>query len=339
MKLDFAPVTNAYQRLSSRERRLLEGAVGVMLAFVFYSFVWEPLQDSQVQLAKRIQLKQRELAEMQQMRDEYLELMNQFELRQKIIERADPKFSLFPHIESTVMQVLGGRDKIASMNPQNKDLGGAYREESVELKLNGISLQQLEDLMYHIEKGGEPLRLTRLQVKKRARDPQTFDIIATVSMLKALDAGKVPHAGDKAAEPAAAKPGEEETGEQPAAPPGDQAPQQPAGEPPAAGGPAAAAPEGAAAPAAPVQPAGRPPVAAVPPEGGVPPAAPALPAAQVPAGAPPQNAAPPAAPAQPAGRAPAPAPPPNAAQPAAPAPAAAPAVQQPEPRSSGQKEG
>jgi len=334
MKLDFAPVTSAYQRLSSRERRLLEGAVGVMLAFAFYSFVWEPLQDSQVQLAKRIELKQRELAEMQQMRDDYLELMNQFELRQKIIEKADPKFSLFPHIESTVMQVLGGREKIASMNPQNKDLGGAYREESVELKLNGVSLQQLEDLMYHIEKGGEPLRLTRLQVKKRARDPQTFDIIATVSMLKALDAGKVPHAGDKAVEPAAAKPGEEETGEQPAAPPGEQAPQQP-GEQPPAGGAAAGAPEGAAPSAAPAQPAGQPPVAAVPPQGVVPPAVPAQPAVQGPAGAPPQKAAPPAVPAQPAERAPAPAPPQNAAQPAAPAPA----VQQPEPRSSGQEEG
>jgi hypothetical protein len=331
MKLDIAPVANAYQRLSSRERRLLEGSVGVMLAIAFYSFVWQPLQDSQVQLAKRIQLKQRELAEMQQMRDDYLELMNQFELREKIIEKADPKFSLFPHIESTVMQVLGGRDKIASMNPQNKDLGGAYREESVELKLNGISLQQLEDLMYHIEKGGEPLRLTRLQVKKRARDPQTFDIIATVSMLKALDAGKVPHAGDKAVEPAAGKAGEEETGEQPAAPPEELAPQQP-GAQPQAGAPAIGAPEGAAQPPGPVQPAGQPPAAA-PPQDAVPPAVPAQPAA----GAPPQNAAGPAVPARPAGRAPAAAPPPNGVQPAAPA-AEAP-VQQPEPRSSGQRNG
>jgi hypothetical protein len=126
------------------------------------------------------------------MREAYLDLLSQFELRQKIIEKADPKFSLFPHIESTVSQVLGGRDKIASMNPQNKDLGGAYREESVELKLNGVSLQQLVDLMYHIEKGPEPLRLTRLQVKKRAREPQNFDVTATVSMLKKLDAGKAP---------------------------------------------------------------------------------------------------------------------------------------------------
>lgn len=225
MKLDLSPITNAYQRLSSRERRLLEGAIGVMVAIAFYSLVWQPLQDSQVELAKRIQSKQRDLIEMQQMRDTYLDLLNQFELRQKIIEKADPKFSLFPHIESTVSQVLGGRDKIASMNPQNKDLGGAYREESVELKLNGVSLQQLEDLMYHIEKGAEPLRLTRLQVKKRARDPQTFDITATVSMLKALDAGKGSRAAEKGSEQATGKSPEQPTGQSPEQP-AEQAPEQ-----------------------------------------------------------------------------------------------------------------
>ena len=96
-------------------------------------------------------------------------------------------------------QVLGGREKIASMNPQNKDLGGAYREDSVELKLNGVSLQQLVDLMYHIEKGAQPLRLTRLQVKKKPRDPSSFDVTATVSMLKSLEA--------KPPEPAPAAPG------------------------------------------------------------------------------------------------------------------------------------
>src|SRR5262245_40121049 len=81
------------------------------------------------------------------------------------------------------------------MNPQNKDLSGTYREESVELKLNGVSLQQLVDLMYKIEKGAQPLRMTRLQIKKRPREPQTFDVTATVSMLKALEPGKAPDKG------------------------------------------------------------------------------------------------------------------------------------------------
>lgn len=185
MKLDPTPLLAAYQRLSSRERLLVGLATGAVLVIALYSFVWEPLDEGRAMLARRIQVKKAELAEMQRMREDYLALLNQFELRQKIIERADPKFSLFPHIEATVGQVVG-REKIASMNPTNKDIEGVYREESVEIKLNGISLQQLTDLTYRIEKSPQPLRVTRMQIKKRLREPQSFDVTATVSMLKAL---------------------------------------------------------------------------------------------------------------------------------------------------------
>ncbi|MEO8603630.1 MAG: type II secretion system protein GspM [bacterium] len=185
MRFDLSQLTAAYQRLSARERTLVGVVVGVVLVMGLYTLVWQPLEDGRTQLSKRIQTRQRDLVEMQHMRETYLELMNQYELREKIIEKADPKFSLFPHIEATVGEVVG-REKIASMNPQNKEIGGAYREESVEIKLNGITLDQLTDLMYRIEKGAQPLRLTRLQVKKRVREPQNFDVVATVAMLKAL---------------------------------------------------------------------------------------------------------------------------------------------------------
>lgn len=191
MKLDLGALTNAYQRLSSRERTLVGLAGGALLVIGLYTLIWQPLEDGRALLARRIQTKQRELIEMQQMRESYLDLMTQFELRQGIIKRADPKFSLFPHIEATVGQVVG-RENISSMNPQNKDIAGAYREDSVEIKLNAVSLQQLADLMYKIEKGTQPLRFTRLQIKKRLRDPQKFDVTATVSMLKTLEPAPAP---------------------------------------------------------------------------------------------------------------------------------------------------
>lgn len=186
MNLDLRWLTNAYQRLSSRERALVGLAVGAVLVIGLYTLVWQPLEDGRTQLARRIVAKQRDLVEMQQMRDTYLDLLTQFELRQGIIKKADPKFSLFPHIESTVGLVVG-RDHIAAMNPQNKDIAGAYREDSVEIKLTAVSLAQLVDLMYRIEKDKQPLRITRLQIKKRLRETQQFDVTATVSMLKPLE--------------------------------------------------------------------------------------------------------------------------------------------------------
>ena len=120
------------------------------------------------------------------MREVYLDLLNQFELRQKIIDKADPKFSLFPHIEATVGQVVG-REKIASMNPQNKELGGgAYREESVEIKLTGVTLEQLTDLMYqHREVAAAAALHPHAGEEARARAVAPSIVTATVSMLRA----------------------------------------------------------------------------------------------------------------------------------------------------------
>lgn len=161
-------------------------AAGAMVVIGLYSFVWQPLAEGRMILARRILTRQRQLEEIRGMRETYMNLLNQLEASQAVLEQADPKFSLFPHIETTVAGVFG-RDKIKSMNPDSKVVAGVYREESVELKLSGISLEQLVDMLYRIEKGPHPLRVTRLQIKKQYRDPHSFDVTATVSMLKPVE--------------------------------------------------------------------------------------------------------------------------------------------------------
>jgi hypothetical protein len=187
MKLDVRQAFNFVQRLSARERLLLGAACGAMLVIGLYVLIWEPLAAGREMLDRRIALKERELIDVQALRDSYLDLLRQFDASQAVLDKADEKFSLFPFIESTVADVVG-RERITSMNPQNKTVGENYREDSVELKLKEVSLDKLVDLMYKIEKGPHPLRVTRLQVKKRIRDPHHFDVIATVSMLKASSA-------------------------------------------------------------------------------------------------------------------------------------------------------
>lgn len=187
MKLDVRQAFSFLQRLSTRERLLLGVAGGAMAVIGLYLLIWEPLAAGRELLDRRIVLKEKELVDVQQLRDTYLDLLRQLEASQAVLDKADEKFSLFPFIESTVSDVVG-RERITSMNPQNKPVGENYREDSVELKLKEVSLEQLVDLMYKIEKGPHPLRVTRLQLKKRIRDEHHFDVVATVSMLKEIKA-------------------------------------------------------------------------------------------------------------------------------------------------------
>ncbi len=186
MNFDWRKILSVFQRMSARERMLMGAATAVALILGFYTLVWEPLIADRAFAERRIRARQQDLVDIKDLRIEYMDLLNRLEVSRSIIdpEKIDTDFSLFPHIESTVSAVLGGREQIRSMNPKTKAINDAFREEAVELKLDGVALDQVVEMMVRIEKNEHPLRVTRLQIKKRRRDPQKFDVTATVSMLK-----------------------------------------------------------------------------------------------------------------------------------------------------------
>ncbi|HUI25150.1 MAG TPA: type II secretion system protein GspM [Candidatus Kryptonia bacterium] len=208
MAFDPRQMFNFYQRLSPRERLLLVLAVGSVLLISLYSFVLDPLVGGREMLQRRIVAREKDLAEIQVQRTRYLEMLRQLEASQAVLVRTESGFSLFAYLQNAVAQVVS-REHIASMNPTEKNLSDEYQQQSVEIKLTAVSLQQLVDAMYRIEKGDVTLHIARLQVKKRYNDPRSFDITATISLLKPRGA---PAAGAAPA-PAAAAPAA------PAAPP------------------------------------------------------------------------------------------------------------------------
>jgi hypothetical protein len=111
--------------------------------------------------------------------------MRHITANQSLLEQGDEKFSLFAYLDNAVGQSVG-REHVTSMNPASKNIGTDYQEQTVEIHLTQISLPQLVDLLYRIEKGDHPLRFSRLQVKKRYNDIRNFDVSATVSLLKAV---------------------------------------------------------------------------------------------------------------------------------------------------------
>jgi type II secretory pathway component PulM len=184
MTFDPRLLLNSFNRLAPRERWLLAAAVGSLLVISVYSFVWEPLDAGRELLGRRITARERELTEIQRQRDTYLKLVRQLEANKGTISEGDPNFNLLASLQTTISQAVS-RDHIASMNPSTKNRGPDYQEQLVEIKLTQISLPQLVDLLYRVEKGDHPLRFSRLQIKKRYNDIHNFDVTATVSLLAA----------------------------------------------------------------------------------------------------------------------------------------------------------
>ncbi len=182
-------IAGYFAGLAPRERALL-GVLGIVAPLLLvYAFIWDPLQQRQEVLAREITRAERNLVEIERLRGSYLETLRRIEANQAAISQSDEKFNLFSYVQGTVQRAISA-DRISSMNPSTKEVNKDFVEERVEIKINQIPIDALVDLIYRIEKGTTPLRFSRLQVKKRKDETFTFDVTATVSLLKAATAAE-----------------------------------------------------------------------------------------------------------------------------------------------------
>lgn len=182
-----APLTAYLERLAPRERLLVIAAGVTTVLLVLYAFVWEPLQQERESVALGITRAERSLDEIQKLRTAYFETRHRIAANEAALTRGDDKFNLFSYVQGTVRDAVSA-DRIASMNPSTREVGTNFLEERVEIKLTQVGLPSITEFVYRIEKGTSPLRFSRLQIKKRRDDPYTFDVTATVSLLKAAGA-------------------------------------------------------------------------------------------------------------------------------------------------------
>lgn len=184
MSYDAREIFNVFSRMSSRERTLVGLATLVLVVICLYSFVLDPLTSGRTNLESRVRAKERELQTVVRLRQTYLDVSQKLQAGQSLLSKVDPNFPLLTHLESTISQVVP-RERINSMSPSSKPIGDEYVEQLVEIKMSQISLEQLVQMLYRIEKSDQPLRVTRLQVKKRLADIRNFDVTATVSLVRA----------------------------------------------------------------------------------------------------------------------------------------------------------
>lgn len=168
-------VFSAWARFSLRERRFL-GVAGIVLSsLALYFLLIDPLWESYTRLHARIAAKERELEDMYSLRRTYLTLRAEPASGHAI---ADPKFSPIAFLEGLATSTLG-RAKVAAINPTSRDNSTGATQETIELQLSGVSLRELVELLYKIDSAGRGLHTTRLSIKKRYKDPYTFDVALT----------------------------------------------------------------------------------------------------------------------------------------------------------------
>jgi hypothetical protein len=170
------------ERLSPRERVLLAGAALATVVIVLW-LIATTLADRRETLAAQIAASRRDLEAMSGVRDSLLRLRAENDAVERKLASLGPDFSLFSHLEGVTRSTLS-RERVAAMNPSSRDLAEGMKEESVELRLVGVSLRELVTFLYAVEKGEAPLLVSRMRLKKRFDTPHVFDATLVVARLR-----------------------------------------------------------------------------------------------------------------------------------------------------------
>ena len=182
MKISLAGIGHAYARLAPRERMFVQLAASALAATVLYGIV-SSVESAKESLRQKIAAKERQLQQVQELRQTYLQLRQQTDLLTSHFSNRPKDFSLFSFLEGAGTKTVT-REKILAMAPSSKTIGTEFVEESVEIRLAGVSLSQVTGLFYEIDNAPIPLRVSRIQMKKRYNDPHNFDVTLVVSSIK-----------------------------------------------------------------------------------------------------------------------------------------------------------
>jgi general secretion pathway protein M len=167
-------------QLGKREKLMIAGGGLAIVLVLFYQFGLSPALNRLRLLDRLVAQKEREVYEMKTLRDTYLMQKSLMEEVNRSLNQRGQEFAIFSFLEDLANK-SGVKNNIMYMKPALSTVGELYRESSVEMRLEGIGLQQLIRYLYDIERAPQILRVRRMHIKPRTANPDLLDVTFQVS--------------------------------------------------------------------------------------------------------------------------------------------------------------
>jgi hypothetical protein len=170
-----------YSKREQREKALLRILSVVLGVIVLYNFLYLPFVSLGEGVGDRVATRQQQLAEVRSMMRSYERLKVELAATEKRTVPS-PDFSLFSIIEQSLTKSVG-RDKISSIAPSDHTVPGGFQQFTVDLKLAGLDLGQIVDVLYGVQTLPMPVTVSNLHVRQRTQDPHSYDVDMTCMSL------------------------------------------------------------------------------------------------------------------------------------------------------------
>ena len=170
---------NFWQNLQSRERLFIGGAGAALIVFLIFKLTIDPLFKYSAELDRQIVTARRQLNELRTVQQEYQRQKSVVDSINSQLKKQQ-NFAIFSRLEELAGQ-SGIRNKILHMKPTVSTPSEVYNEESVEIKMEGVTLEQLVRYLHQVENSPQLLKIKRLELKPRFDNRQILTATFRVS--------------------------------------------------------------------------------------------------------------------------------------------------------------
>jgi type II secretory pathway component PulM len=162
-------------KLESRDKKVLIIGGIAAAAILLYAFVLSPITSDLSRKKELIPKRERELAEMRVLKEQYLEMQQRLQQAQAAAVKRGP---LLTEIEN-ITKRANLSSKIVSLKPQSGIQTEAFKESIVEIRLDNITLYDIVNYVFLLEK--DALRIKKLYFKPRYDNPKLLNSTILVS--------------------------------------------------------------------------------------------------------------------------------------------------------------
>ncbi len=177
-------VLSRLKKLNKHEKYIVYGAGGLIALLIIIQFIVTPFFERKARMKRNLQAKTAILAEMQQLQFEYQGLKKNSQISKSRFDRRQKGFTLFSFLDKLAGKA-GIKDRISYMKPSKTvEKDSTYKISRVEMKLDGITLEQLVTYLHGIETSDNMVDISKLSITKKEKNQELIIVVMQVETLE-----------------------------------------------------------------------------------------------------------------------------------------------------------
>ncbi len=166
-------------KLAKREKYLILTAAVCIVIFLLFQFLIFPILDSKKRTASGLKAKETGLDEIMKLSAEYQTYQKSSQGLQQALAGRKKGFTLFAFLEEAAGKAEV-KANIKYMKPSGSSGTGPYKESTVEMKLEAITLEQLVGYLYRIESPDNLVNIKRISINENKKEAGYLDAVMQV---------------------------------------------------------------------------------------------------------------------------------------------------------------